>query len=44
MSQALAAPLSIRTGRLAALGWEPAGDWRRDLMRLAEAPLPMPGR
>jgi nucleoside-diphosphate-sugar epimerase len=44
MSEALAAPLSIRTGRLGALGWEPAGDWRRDLTRLAEAPLPLPRR
>ena len=44
MSEALAAPLSIRTGRLGTLGWEPAGDWRRDLTRLAEGPLPLPRR
>ena len=44
MSDALAAPLSIRTGRLGALGWAPAGDWRADLTRLAEAPLPLPRR
>jgi hypothetical protein len=42
MARALAAPLDIRTGRLAEHGWAPAGDWRRDLVRLAEAPLPLP--
>jgi nucleoside-diphosphate-sugar epimerase len=43
MVGALATSLSIRTGRLAGLGWAPAGDWRRDLLSLAERPLPLAG-
>jgi nucleoside-diphosphate-sugar epimerase len=42
MAEALATSLSIRTGRLADHGWAPAGDWRRDLVSLAEGPLPLP--
>jgi len=36
--------LAIRTGRLAETGWAPAHDWRRDLVSLAEGPLPLPDR
>jgi nucleoside-diphosphate-sugar epimerase len=43
MSEALAASLWIRTGRLAERGWAPRGDWRAGLVRLAEEPLPLPG-
>ena len=43
MVEALATSLSIRTGRLADHGWAPAGDWRRDLVTLAERPLPLAG-
>jgi len=42
MSAALSASLQMRTDRLRALGWAPAGDWRRDLPSLAEGPLPLP--
>jgi nucleoside-diphosphate-sugar epimerase len=42
MSEALAASLSLRTGRLADHGWAPAQDWRRDLVSLAEGSLPLP--
>ncbi|MGD9694557.1 MAG: NAD-dependent epimerase/dehydratase family protein [Thermoleophilia bacterium] len=38
MSRALAAPLSIRTGRLAERGWAPRDRWRRDLVSLAGGP------
>jgi nucleoside-diphosphate-sugar epimerase len=41
MSEALGASLWIRTGRLAEAGWRPRGAWRRDLVALAEGPLPM---
>ena len=43
MSEALAASLQLRTDRLRALGWAPAGDWRISLPMLAEGPLPLPG-
>jgi 2-alkyl-3-oxoalkanoate reductase len=40
MSEALAASLSIRTGRLADHGWAATQDWREDLVRLAGDPRP----
>jgi nucleoside-diphosphate-sugar epimerase len=43
MSQALAASLAIRTGRLAAEGWAPRRAWRTDLVALAEGLLPSEG-
>lgn len=42
MSQALTLSLAIRTGRLADHGWAPAQDWREEIVRLAEGPLPLP--
>jgi nucleoside-diphosphate-sugar epimerase len=32
LAQALAASIALRSDRLAALGWRPADDWRRDLV------------
>ncbi len=40
MAEALAAPLSVRTGRLADHGFTAGDSWRDDAIRLAEAPLP----
>ncbi len=43
MSQALAASMSLRTGRLADHGWTPRQSWRDEVVRLAEGPLPRAG-
>jgi nucleoside-diphosphate-sugar epimerase len=43
MAEALGTSLDIRTGRLAALGWAPAGDWREGVLSLARSSLPLPG-
>jgi len=43
MSEALAASLAIRTGRLAEGGWAPRRAWRADLVAIAEGLLPSAG-
>ena len=42
MSEALSTSLRVRTGGLADHGWSPRQDWREELVRLAESPLPHP--